>query len=289
MQGFTKKFIGLGLASCLATAAYAGPISLPADSPLYIKFDGRQQFSLDSSNPTWTGTNETNWGVITVSSISLGSVSSQNVIETTSGSIFNDVNSHNAQITGIFYDIQGLPALTAGNQFPATGGYLDLYWRDLNLYSTTNLSNAAPGVRTAQDKATGFTDGDFLVRLSFAPGIIDASIPNADQVSIAGSSAPTGSGFFGSGTAYANVNTLAGGAWAERLDSDWFTTSFGTRDLRFRNIYEEQDSWTQNGFIGGRLTDPATAYTVPEPVSIALIGLGLLGMGTGMRRRKSAA
>jgi hypothetical protein len=279
-----RNLLALALGAAFCSSAMAGPvISLP-DGPLYIKFDNREQIAIgDGANTGYE--NEINWGVLTVSTINVGTVTGTNVIETSGAAFFTNITSNNAQITGIFYGIEGLPSGTGGNPFPATGGYLDLYWRDLDSLAATDLATAGPDVRTAQDAATGFTDGELLVRLMFASGIVSTD----PTVFIAGSLVPTpGTGFIGVATSYGNVDTSVVGAWTDTLNADWFTTDFGTRDVRFRNIYEELIPWNdlENGIIGARSTDPATAYAVPEPATLALLGMGLLGMGAVARRRK---
>ena len=282
----------LFLSAAISTAAMAAPaISLPA-GPLYIKFDNREQIGLrDTSTGALLGstgyTNEINWGVALISTINIGTVTGTNVIETTGASFFTNITSHNAQITGIFYAIEASPTTpSAANPFPAKFGYLDLYWRDLDVLSPTDLSVALPGIRTAQDKATGFTEGTLLARLAFASGILSTD----PDTYIFGTLNPTpGTGFVGVATSYANVDTTAPGAWSDQLDADWFTTAFGTRDVRFRNIYEELGVWNDlnKGLLGARSTDPATAYAVPEPASLTLFALGLLGIGAARYRRKS--
>lgn len=276
------KFAIAALSATISMAASAAPFALP-EGPTYIKFDNREQIAISPGATTFAGTNEINWGVVLLSTINPGNVTNQNVIESTGASYFTNISSHNAQITGMFYGIEGLPSGTGGNAFPATLGYLDLYWRDLSLFSTSDISTVLPGARTSQSTATGYTDGDLLVRLKFSSGIISTD----SSVFIAGSVIPTpGTGFVGIATSYAEVDTSVVGAWTDSLDSDWFTTAFGTRDFRFRNIYEELLPWNdlQNGILGARSTDPATAYAIPEPATLALVGLSLIGIGVARRR-----
>ncbi len=277
-----KKLLALAIGAAFSLSAFAAPVDLPA-GPLYMKFNGNEQIAINGAN-TWEG-GEINWGVFTLTTIMKGVV--QQPGEQIDGStdpddiIFNN-GDYNGQITGMFYGLEaGIPTET--NPFPATGGYIDLYWRDLGTYSATNNAELGPDVRCGFSCANGYTQGEFLVRLKFASGID----PDVETNYVSGSVRPVeGEAFAGDALSFAEVDYSVMGTWTEKLDTDWFNTVFGSRDFRFSNRYSENVRWDGGeNIIGARLDDPAQAVALPEPGALSLMGLAMVGMGAALRRR----
>jgi hypothetical protein len=92
----------------------------------------------------------------------------------------------------------------------------------------------------------------------------------------AGSIAFTGLGFF-AGDLFTPIDALALSLTSELAKGAGQITS-GTYDLRLAGTFLVDGA----GFTGRAMSD------IPEPVSVALVGLGLAGMA-GVRRRKAAA
>jgi hypothetical protein len=267
-----------------------------------------------------SGDPEGNWGIAQVSILREGVFDGGS----TFGSLNNDINSAGTvpqyadqlaptpgnQVTAMFYGVTQTSISQSGSvvSLASTGGFIDLYYDEPGLVgggTIVNIGTELPGGRTADDQFTGVTDGIFLGRLAFASGIDPSDATTFVQGTIDTALANNS----GSADSYANVVDVNGdgvidsldGLWAATLDSDVFGTAFGTRDLRFSNKIDLDTNW--DGSIAGCLepgsgdpcvlglasNDPGRAYAVPEPGTVALLGIALAGFGMGAKRRRRAS
>lgn len=198
-----------------------------------------------------------NWGVLTVPAILHGTVVRPNVDIANSGVMYladDGPGGVRGQITGIYYGVQITSATTS------TGGTIDLFWHKPN--ATYITASCVSGATCSPDAAavTLFTSGTFLARLTLASGI-DPANPLTFTKRDTDFTTP---GAFGHADSFANVDTTMTGPWTAALDGDWFTTSFGTRDIRLLTVFMAGvTSWSGNpaGTVGLRSNDPLRVFT----------------------------
>ena len=319
MRSYTRSTVFLAVfAAAVLTGAtvMAAPITLPK-SPLFIQYTNNEQFSASNSiqttTATGTPTTEGNWGILQISSIVRGTALAPlgSDIQGGGANVFTDGGVGGNQITGIFYG-------TTVNQggLSATGGFIDLYWRDVGT-ANTGADLAAgfnPARRLNQRTYLGYAEPlnpafIFLAQLVYGPGC-DSDPTHHVCTGVAPGTAD------GTAKSYQSVNVAAGGAWANLLDTNFFTLDANGNPLAPAQDVRSDSNFTRNGasawdtdgigplpqcppaiggvpqpcdIIGLRSNDPVRADVlepVPEPATLSLFGLGMIGVGFLSRRMK---
>jgi hypothetical protein len=305
-------------AALMSSGVIATPISLPG-GPLFFEFLAAEQYSKTNdinnpSNPARAGITEGAWGIAEITSISVGTVLSPTGWQITGPGQTIFSNGQNPgqvggqQVLGIYYGIQNNPS---GPPDTSTGGVLDLYfWDDNNQTLAINTPFLAQdlsrrgkgGSQSANpgDQYSGFTclpntvGCTFLARFNFSFGA-DVRGVNTNTIFT-----PTGSL---SSDAYLSVDTATVGAWTGILDSDFFTLNpnqqpcgatgiacLSPNDLRLNTTFTPNPGWDiANTIVGLGKNGSFSAFKVPEPDSLVLLGIALAAAGAvGARRRKKA-
>ena len=152
-------------------------------------------------------------------------------------------------------------------------GYWAIYENTAD-YDPTHGPSTLPGGTYA-----GITGGTMMVSGTFGAGVLAGS--NATYLS-----SYKKNSISGTGSAFMDV-TRDSGAWANMVDSNQQLDMNGNyHDLYMEVVYSPKPAGTANGWTvvsSGQITGNA----VPEPGTMALAGLALLGAGLASRRRKS--
>jgi hypothetical protein len=282
----------------------AAPITLPK-SPLFIQYTNNEQFSLSNSikstNAT-TGavTSEGNWGILQISQIVRGTALPPlgSDIQGGGATVFTNGQAGGNQITGIFYGTTVNTEMGSPPGSSGTGGFIDLYWRDVGT-ANTGADLAAgfnPARRLNQKTYLGYAEPlnasfIFLAQLVYGPGCDGVATHHV----CTGVAPQT---FDGTAKSYQSVNVAAGGVWANQLDTNFFTLDANGNPLAPAQDIRSDSNFTRNGasawngtgdIIGLRSNDPVRADVlepVPEPATLSLFGLGMLGVGFLSRRMK---
>jgi len=189
------------------------------------------------------------------------------------------------ELTFTFTDFTLVDENPATSEFYFTGGILTFYVDSTPNYS---LSTAADGgLSTA-------TDGDVWLQLSAVSyyeatygetGTLFGSLTAGSITSPEADEAGSGNGFF----------EVTGGLAADYFNTDTFQDiqqedgSTVTADLSFSSSFQPSDAYANFGVglaLRGTGELRGDSISIPEPSSIALLGLGALVAGAGMRRRK---
>lgn len=164
-----------------------------------------------------------------------------------------------------------LPVPAIGDTFAAKGGWLNLYVQDTSAVGYTAFN--------ATNKSTA-SDGVLWLALAGANGIYGA--PDTLQGSL---TAVSSLGLTGQGTGYFDV---VGGLAMAFLDTNGEP---GGSDLTYTSSFQPLRAPIINGndtvaTHGG--TNEVFGNSIPEPTTVALLGLGLIGLSLARRSKKAA-
>jgi len=244
------------------SAAVGCTPTLPSNEPLYFAVVNLEQVN-QANNLAVPGYapasgQQGNWGVFNIPQIQHGVVVTPNGEIGAGGTTFfvdDGPGGSAGQGTGIFYGIQITSPTTS------TGGTIDFFWHPANASYVT--ASCLSGVTCAPDAPTValFTSGTFLARVKLASGV-----DSGNAMTFTKSDSPfTSPGVIGHSSSFADVDTTASGPWTAALDGNWFTTSFGTRDIRLLMVFTggAGPSWSGGpaGTVGLRSNDPLRVFT----------------------------
>jgi len=157
----------------------------------------------------------------------------------------------------------------------SVGGIIEMYLGSQNMNITAGPNAVAPTLGNPPTDNWDAADGTLFLSANFVPGaaLTDTTTTYAQQInSIANP-------LLGSGEAYLS---LTGGLYAPMLDTNGYLG--GTADLKMQANFNgpAEYGWIAESF------DPVRGTVIPEPSSMLLFGMGMVGLATRLRRKKVA-
>ena len=270
----------LGIVMLVSTSASAFELTMggsPYLGQIQLKYNNWDYGTL--YNP---GTSFDNGGSGSGSVDSWGVIQITEIQGRTSGGTWATVWSPSATeaLEGWFYGLSddkvNLDAKAQGTIY-SIGGKIELYLspaQDLSIVAGPQLPTPGNPAWVPTDNYNA-TNGSLFLSADFVPGIVwnDATTTYAQQINSI--TQPVS----GHGDAYLS---LTGGSYMSLFDSNAYLGGNADMLLASNFVGPGDYGWVANSF------DPVQGYAIPEPTSMLLFGIGMLGFGVTRKRKKTA-
>lgn len=282
--------IALSMLTGVANAAPGFALAGGYTGEIEIKFANYESFI--NLSPT---------GAIIPGSVNFGVLQITSVENPILGTQLWNTGTLGAELTGVFRDItvKSVSPTPGGVDILSTGGILDIYINPVGSFAAaggfaqgmSGYTDAGCAVNGAcYDGITNVATGALFLSLEWVPGV---SLVDP-LATVAGTF--TGATLPATGTAQGYLS-VTGGSHAAHFDNNGFDA--GAADLFAQNDFctPGQTGCVSLAAAGGspaaggwqlRSNDPVRTRYVPEPGSLALIGLGLSAAGFINKRRRAA-